>query len=163
MSSDVAIINASPFILLSKSGIIDLLPKLFTEVVMPEAVYSEIAFGKDLASQIAQESSGAWLKRVHSATHADVEIWNLGDGETELLSHAVADPKRYIALIDDRPARRCSSVLGIRTLGTAGIIVLAKQRGLIDTVRSPIETLIGNGLYITDEILRAVYAQANEA
>ena len=37
----------------------------------------------------------------------------------------------FRAMVDDQAARRCARTLGIRTLGTGGMLVLAKRRGLI--------------------------------
>lgn len=50
MRIEKVIINASPFILLSKSGLIELLPQLFTEICMPEAVMEEITADNDIAT-----------------------------------------------------------------------------------------------------------------
>ena len=45
MSSDRAVLNASPIITLCKSGQEDLLPQLFTEIVLPGAVWEEVEAG----------------------------------------------------------------------------------------------------------------------
>ena len=45
MSSDRAVLNASPIITLCKSGQEDLLPQLFTEIVLPGAVWEEVEGG----------------------------------------------------------------------------------------------------------------------
>ena len=50
MRIEKVVINASPFILLCKSGLIELLPQLFTEIWMPEAVTEEIIDGDDIAT-----------------------------------------------------------------------------------------------------------------
>ena len=42
-------------------------------------------------------------------------------------------------VLDDRAARNCAKSLQIRTLGTVGVILLAKRRGLIDSVGSTIK------------------------
>jgi predicted nucleic acid-binding protein len=62
-------------------------------------------------------------------TSPRVAAWNLGDGETSVLSYALENPDCR-AVVDDAEARRCARTLGIRTLGTGGVLVLAKQRGL---------------------------------
>lgn len=162
MLNDVAIINASPFILLSKSGSIDLLPQLFSTLLMPEAVFAEISLGRDAASDIADDARKLWLDIIEVPIHADVSVWNLGDGESEVLSHVFSEKLLYLALIDDRMARKCAESLGIRTMGTAGLIVSAKRNGLLPTVRPTIENLIEKGLYLSDEIIRSIYMEAGE-
>lgn len=89
-------------------------------------------------------------------------MWNLGDGETEVLSLALAGESNYLALVDDRASRRCADTLGIPTLGTAGLMVVAKSRNLIQSVQSELEKLESAGLYISEEIKLAIYRQASE-
>jgi predicted nucleic acid-binding protein len=163
MLNDVAIINASPFILLAKSGSIDLLPQLFKTVLMPEAVFAEIALGGDVASDIAFDARKAWLDIIDVPGHTDISVWNLGDGETEVLSKALSDKVHHVALIDDRMARKCAESFGLRTMGTAGIIVSAKRNGLLTAIRPVIQDLLENGLYISDDIIRTVYKEAGES
>lgn len=162
MVNDVAIINASPFILLSKSGSIDLLPRLFKTVLMPKAVFAEIIIGHDAVSELVEHVSRSWLDVIDVPTHTDVSVWNLGDGETEVLSHAFSEKLHYLALIDDRMARKCAESLGLRTMGTAGLIVSAKRNGLLPTVRPTIENLIEKGLYLSEELIRSIYVEAEE-
>ena len=64
MQINRVVVNASPLICLFKSGLADLLPALFKEVVAPEEVWQEIlAQGKEnLAAQGVPSTD--WLKRV---------------------------------------------------------------------------------------------------
>ena len=92
----------------------------------------------------------------------EVLVWNLGDGETDVLSLAFANKSTHTALVDDRAARRCAATLNIKTLGTGGILVLAKKRGLIDSVGEALKKLQDVGLYITVEIIELLKKQADE-
>jgi predicted nucleic acid-binding protein len=89
-------------------------------------------------------------------------VWNLGDGETEVLSWALNNKNQYRALIDDRAARNCAKTLGLSMLGTGGILVLAKRRGLIDSVGKTLIKLQDVGLYISEEIVFLLKKQAGE-
>lgn len=56
-----------------------------------------------------------WLQRVPIEEIApDVAAWDLGKGESEVLSLAVKNPD-CAAIIDDRAARRCAQTLGVIT------------------------------------------------
>lgn len=46
MRIDRVVVNASPLICLSKSGLSDLLPSLFTEIIVPDKVYQEVTANK---------------------------------------------------------------------------------------------------------------------
>lgn len=87
MSNDTVVINASPFILLCKCDLVDLLPKLFADILIPATVFEEVVKGNDDASVLVSEFRKSWLKTVIVPIEKEVEIWNLGDGETELLSY----------------------------------------------------------------------------
>ncbi len=62
----------------------------------------------------------------------------------------------------DRAARRCAETLNIKTLGTGGILVLAKRRGLIQNVSLELKKLTGAGLWLSDEIIDVILKQADE-
>ncbi len=90
-----------------------------------------------------------------------VAAWNLGDGESAVFSFAKMEPG-YRAIVDDLAARRCARTLGVRTLGTGGLLVLAKRRGLIETVRDRINMVIDNGLYLSDSVVQLLLSEAGE-
>lgn len=58
MLNERAIVNASPLIVLFKSQQAELLPQLFAEILVPDAVWKEIttAGQEDLATRDRQES-----------------------------------------------------------------------------------------------------------
>jgi predicted nucleic acid-binding protein len=162
MLIEKVVINASPFILLCKSGLENLLPQLFSEICMPERVSMEIIEGSDLATKKLYDYEETWITRYQVSVAEEVLVWNLGGGESEVLSLAFANKEIYTALVDDRAARKCAKTLGIITLGTGGILVLAKRRGLIDSVGENLEKLRQSGLYISDEITELLKKQAGE-
>lgn len=162
MQIEKVVINASPLILLFKSHFEWLLPKLFTEIIVPEAVWDEISRGGDMASHKLYDYELEWITRGLIQIPEEILIWNLGDGESEVLSWALNNENQYRAVIDDRAARNCAKTLGIQTLGTGGILVLAKKRGLIDSVGEALKRLEKVGLYISDEIIKLLKKQAGE-
>ena len=161
MRTEKVVINASPFILLCKSGLITLLPRLFSEICMPEAVWDEIERGGDIASYQLYDYEQTWLNRYLIDSAKEVIVWNLGDGETEVLSFAFVN-KSHTALIDDRAARRCAETMNIQTLGTGGILVLAKKRGLIQSVSLELKKLTSAGLWLSNEVIEVILKQADE-
>jgi len=90
-------------------------------------------------------------------------VWprELGAGETAVLSHALANPPLR-AVIDDMDARRCARTLNIPILGTGGLLVLAKRRGLLTSVAEGIARLRDAGLWLSDDIARILANQAGE-
>lgn len=110
MYVDRVIINASPLIVMFNSNQDDLLPQLFTDIIVPEAVVREITQAKnDRASQRVPQTT--WLKQKSVNVNPTVAAWDLGKGETSVISYAIAHPG-YYAMIDDRAARRCAKSVG---------------------------------------------------
>ena len=75
------IVDSSPLIVLLKSGLEDILPGLFEEIIVPESVWQEVIAGKE--DDIAKRKLLylAWAKRVQK-THSSETIknYNLGKG-----------------------------------------------------------------------------------
>ena len=161
MRIERVVVNASPLIVLFRSGQIELLPRLFHEILVPDSVWREVTSGghdDPAARGLAQAS---WTQRIAVDPSERVTPWNLGPGESAVLSLALAR-SGYRAVMDDWAARRCARTLGIRTLGSGGVLVVAKRRGLISSVVDRLERLRRAGLWISDEVIELLCKQAYE-
>ena len=151
------VVNASPLICLSKSGLLDLLPSLFKKIVVPDLVVKEVMAKGGVGPNLEK-----WINRIEDVAIApQVASWDMGDGESAVLSFAFSN-KEYWAVIDDREARRCAMSLGCRFTGTVGIIVLAKRRGIITSVSDSLEKLKNAGLWLSDSFVEDVCKKAGE-
>jgi predicted nucleic acid-binding protein len=129
------VVNASPLILLGKIGRIDLLPALANVLRIPSGVAREVASGDP------SDPARCWIDSVPldwlvdcSCMDATVAAWNLGRGETEVLTYARANAG-FTAVIDDLQARECAYSLGLPMQGTLGVLLLAKKHGLLPRLR----------------------------
>ncbi len=156
------IINASPLICLDKSGLAYLLPTLFAEIAVPEEVCQEIqAKGKECLSD-PKLLSADWLNRIPMIGIASqVAAWDLGQGESAVLSFALRNPEVW-AIIDYREARRCALSFHCHFTGTAGVIVLAKRKGIISSIRESLEKLKSAGLWLAGDFLEKVCKKFGE-
>jgi predicted nucleic acid-binding protein len=66
-------------------------------------------------------------------------------------------------LIDDLAARRCAQAMGMRIIGTLGLILMAKRGGLIQSATLALEAVTAAGLYISPRHLDMIRAQAGES
>ena len=156
------VVNASPIISLAKIDRIHLLSELCDEVVIPQGVADEIKLGG------YTDSAVIWLQQagstfIQSASEIDSRIanWDLGLGESEVLSWAINHPG-HEAIVDDLAARKTAKILQIPVRGTLAVIVLAKQIGCISSVQQDLENLIQVGLRISPTILAQAIALAEE-
>ncbi|MHC5776299.1 DUF3368 domain-containing protein [Nostoc sp.] len=90
-----------------------------------------------------------------------VAAWDLGKGESQVLSLALKTSD-CAAIVDDRAARRCSQALGITTIGTGGLLILAKRRGLIPSISPGIQALRDAGLWLSNSLVDLLKQQAGE-
>jgi predicted nucleic acid-binding protein len=161
MRIESVVVNASPLISLFRSGQGDILPRLFSRIVIPDAVWKEVVLDTHDDAAARGLYLQTWPLRENVAVSPRVETWNLGAGETSVLSYALAhSPVR--AIIDDADARRCAKTLSIPILGTGGVLLLAKRRGIIPSVSGGIEKLQSAGLWLSGELVNLLRTQAGE-
>jgi predicted nucleic acid-binding protein len=79
-------INASPLIVLFKSNQAALLPQLFDEIVIPQAVWQEVTSSATQDAAAQQLPHVTWVKRVEVMIAPSVAAWDLGAGESSVLS-----------------------------------------------------------------------------
>jgi predicted nucleic acid-binding protein len=162
MLIDRVVVNASPLICLFKSGLEELFPALFKDVVVPEAVIKEVmAKGTvDLAAQTLV--SNTWIRRIGNvAIDSRVASWDLGEGENSVLSFALRNPG-YFAVMDDREARRCAISLQCHCIGTLGMVLLAKKRGMISSVRETLGKIQNAGLWMSETLVNEICRNVGE-
>jgi predicted nucleic acid-binding protein len=152
MRIKTVVVNSSPLIVLFRSGHSYLIPELFKEVILPEQVYAEVLAGEENDAARISLPRTEWVIRKKVEISLSVAAWNLGNGESAVFSYALQTPGAR-AVVDDLAARRCAKAFGIPTLGTGAILILAKRRGLIDSVREGVQSLRDSGLYLSDSVV----------
>jgi uncharacterized protein len=154
--------NSGPLIGLAGIGQLELLAKLYSRVLIPEAVRLEISGSQRFAHQAAVLSP-AWLevRRVAGGLNPLLQS-ELGAGEAEVIALAQeVQPERV--LIDERKGRRIAAmVYGLKVTGTGGILLAAKRVGLVPAVRPLLEGMKQNGYFLADRLVAAICHAAGE-
>ena len=160
--TDAAVVNASPLILLSAAGLTDLLQLAGNPVFVPQAVVDEVGGHGPTDAAIASLRQSGWLRIAPpEPTHSIIEQWDLGKGESSVLTWAYAH-SGTVAVLDDLAARRCADSLGIPTRGTLGLVLIAKQRGLIPEARPIVNRLRQAGMYLSDKVVDRALGMVGE-
>ena len=156
------IVNASPLILLGKIGHIALLSELADELIVPEAVAREVRAKPNGERALVEVASllGARIE-VEVPVSSEVVAWNLGRGESQVIAHTEAFPSCR-AVLDDLEARRCAQSMGLSVIGTLGVVLRAKRKGVIAEARPVIEHLRRVGLYASDALIEQALARLGE-
>lgn len=144
--------NTSPLIVLTRIGQEHLFDALADELVIPRAVATEIE--SDPADDPARQmiASGKWTI-VEVVPVPEVLAWDLGAGETAVISYALREPG-WTVILDDAVARRCARSFGLRHKGTLAVIILARQRGLISSARDVLRSLLNIGFRLDENVIR---------
>jgi predicted nucleic acid-binding protein len=154
--------NAGPLIALGILGKLDLLQSLFDEVLVPEAVQREIVQGGVRLAGLESLQRAQWI-RVASPERADALLAALLDtGEASVIALA-RERNIPTVLIDERKARKVArDVYGLQPVGTARILVEAKQRKLLIEIKPSLEALRREGYWIHEDIVLAALREAGE-
>ncbi len=154
----MVIVNSTPIIVLHTIGRLGILKELYGEVVIPNAVRREVTVkDKHLLD------SYDWIHTVDITNTAAKELYTgaLHDGEVEVMLLA-KERNANLIIMDDGLARRHAKYLNMTVTGTIGVLLRAKDNGLIDFIRPILEKLVQNGFYISDNIYRKVLDLAKE-
>ncbi len=156
------IVNTSPLQYLHQIGQLDLFPKLFGRIIVPEAVIEELAAGRRLGLSLPAPEALKWIDLRNPASRVGGLLsWGLGAGESAVLSLALEHPGSWVVL-DDKLARQAALHLNLPLLGTAGIVLRGKRAGHLDAVRPVLNQLAALGFRLTPETARNILDLAGE-
>lgn len=131
------------------------------ELFVPDAVVLEInrRGANDVTVRALQQAH--WLQVVEVKPQALIQAWDLSLGETAVLSYALHKPD-FKAVIDDGLARKCAQTFEIPLLGTLGLVLIAKKRGVIAKARPVMRELKQQGMYLKEATLNQALALVGE-
>lgn len=145
-----AVIDSACLIGLERIGRLDLLPALINPVMVPPAVASE--FGSTPAWMIVKTPEGTGMV---AALRLVVD-----PGESEAIALAFETGCRI--LLDDRKAREAAHRLGIPVTGTIGLLLKAKEAGVVASIRPLLDALDANQFRIGESLRTAALRLADE-
>ena len=173
----VVIADAGPLIGLARIGQLELLPQLFGTVSVTAWVAGEVLAGGDFPDHAALQNAFTqpWLQTV-TAPDANDEAWqaqcqalihlhqiDMGEASALVLAQQLATlGDAALLLIDDFRGRQAAQHSGVAALGTAGVLLLAKQAGAITAVKPLLIALRKEGYFLSDRLMEAVCQQAGE-
>lgn len=141
--------DTSVLIALGRTGYLGLLPRLFDDVLLAVAVVEEVG-GGELHDEVEQ-FVGRGLARVAEASNlelVDLLSSTLGRGEAETIALAL-DVDADLVLLDDLRARKAARRLGVRVMGTLGILKLLMDNGYVrESPEELCRALVGQGFWV---------------
>lgn len=139
-----AVSNTSPISNLAIIGKLALLQAQFSEIWIPNAVVQELNEHPDARALAAIHAaiSDKWIQPVipPQSPLLNILLPHLHRGEAEAIALA-ADLKADIVLIDEQEGRQFARQAGLSVTGVLGVLLRAKNGGLISALKPEIEAL----------------------
>lgn len=97
------------------------------------------------------------------STQRPTGILRLDEGESESIALAV-ELEADLILLDEQDGRRLAQQQGLRLMGVVGVLLLAKQQGLIDAIRPFLDALRNEaGFWLGADVYRLALEKARES
>jgi predicted nucleic acid-binding protein len=132
--------DTSPLQYLHQIGHLDLLERLYREVLVPRDVVNEIDEGLRRGVVLPVPAQTSWIRIVDPPGAELLALASdLGAGERAVLALGVA--RKALVILDDGLARRYASLLGLHCTGTLGVLIRAKRDGLVHRLEPLLDRL----------------------
>lgn len=149
---DLVVADTSCFILLNKIGEIQLLLKMFGTVSTTPEVAAE--YGKTLPDWIS-------IRSYHDSPLFSLLSLQVDIGEASAITLSL-ESKNALLIVDDNKARRLASKLKLNYTGTLGLILKAKQAGIIPLLKPVLENIQKTNFRLTQDLYDKILAAAGE-
>ncbi len=159
-TAGTAVTNTGPIIALSGAGHLGLLEALFDRLVVPLGVMSEL-LGKPDAPEAPQLLRLQNFELRPNTHPLPIETHGLDQGEAEAIGLAL-EGWSTVVLLDEAHARRVAMSLGLQVRGSLGVLLEAKQRGLLHAVRPVVTAMVENGYFVGPDLVERILRAAGE-
>lgn len=163
----IVVSDTTPLISLLKIGRLDLLEKLFGIVYVPQAVYRELTINERFSDEAEQIDKCKFVvvKEVTNIGAVNVlkRATGLDQGESEAI--ILSDEMNAdILLMDEAKGRTVSGQMGIKVMGTIGVLIVAYEENELTAVeaRSCIDILQKNGRHISQLYYERLLSMLND-
>lgn len=147
---NIVIADTTCFILLEKIGELDLLKKLFNNVITTTVIAAE--FGDPLPSWIRVKA----VKDIQFQATLDIDA-----GEASAIALAI-ESEPSLLILDDNKGRKAARRLNLHVTGTLGLFLKAKRAGIITHVKPVFDKVQKTNFRYTDTVLKEILALAGE-
>jgi predicted nucleic acid-binding protein len=155
MTSTVS--NTGSLIALASIGQFDLLHALFGTILIPPTVYAEIQDEKSIRALVAADWITTQVAKDALAVQLLKEELDAGESEAIVLAQEL---RARLLLIDERAATRKARAIGLQTIGTLGVLLMAKNSGLLKSVKPSLDDLRRTGFHMSETLYRQVIKSA---
>jgi predicted nucleic acid-binding protein len=144
-------VDTSSLIILNKINALDLLNKIYSNVIITN--YIQLELNEAIPSWISVELT-------YNIDQSFLKNFNLGLGETSIIINAIKN--NGFLIIDNLKARKIATTLSLSFTGSIGILIIAKELKLIDSVKYYLEKIQETNFRLSDALINKVLEITNE-
>lgn len=153
--------NTTPIISLLKLSQLNILKELYSEVLLPYAVFQEIEAGKN--KMYYQDLSIIdWIKIVEIQDRNALKYFlDLDTGEAEAIVLAT-EIRADLIIIDEKLGRFHAKHADLKVTGTIGILVKAKKQGIVKDLKPLLYELTEKDVWISEKLIEEILQSVGE-
>ncbi len=152
--------NTTPLIALSSIGQLPLLRTIFHEIRVVDVVAGECAVGGKIV--VPDFTHFEWIYLVNSfPCEHDSVLMRLDPGEKHTLNAAMKTHADLV-IIDEKLGRNIAEYLGLAVTGTLGVLLKAKQMGVIPSFSGCVRGMLNAGIRYNTNLVKKLATQVNE-
>jgi uncharacterized protein len=143
----------------------ELLRELYGHILVPDVVWAEVEAGLRAGAPGPDVRAVSWMELRPTVPSPLVtsSFPKVDPGEIAVLSLALQlGPAQAFTVLDDRDASRAARTLGIATTGILGVLIEAKEAGLIARVRPLVDLLRAADFWVSDHVIAQALRRAGE-
>ncbi len=144
-------VDTSSLIILSKIDALHLLKEIYGSIIITTFIKSE--FNDPLPPWIIVEPT-------NNIDQHFLKNFNLGPGETSIIMNTLKNDAFLI--IDDLKARKIATTLRLRFTGIIGILIIAKELGIINSIKFYIKNIQATNFRLSESLIKHALEIANE-
>ncbi len=148
----IIIADTSCLILLSKIKELELLKELYQVVVVRPEIVNE--YGEELPKWFVVENVTNLNKKIELEKKVD-------RGEASAIALSL-ESQNSIVILDDVKARKLAEKLNVNFTGTLGIIVKAKLKNVIPSIKPILEKIEQTDFRVSEELIKITLKKADE-
>lgn len=144
-------------------NLLNLLQIIYGEIIIPDAVNEEILQLKNKGYNLSEFKNANWIKpyRANNLSNVDDYKYILDKGELEAISIAI-ELKADLLIIDEKLGRIVATNIGFDITGLVGILITAKNKNLIISIKDALDKVILSGCRISEKLYNIALKSCNE-
>lgn len=151
--------DSSALIALAVLDRLEVLDKLFKNVYVPKAVFDEVTKSNKAYSNKLKN----YLKdKIVLVKDMKISKVGLGVGELEAIT-LYKELNANLLLIDDKRAKKFAKLNEVNTIGSIGVLILAKEENLIKDLKSELLKLQESNIFLSQNFINLILKEVNEA